>query len=315
MTDRTAPSVEILLATCNSADYLAALLDSLVAQSWTDFRLVVSDDCSTDATLAILEAAVPRFARAPEIIRRDRPSGSASANFATLLARSGADYVFLADHDDVWLPDKVAAGVARLQAAEARLGRDTPVLVHCDLRVVDGALGEIAPSYWRFKSITPAFGQRLPTALMHATVTGCAAAMNRALVRLVGSPPPQAVMHDWWINLVAAAFGAVEVDPEPRILYRVHGRNVSRPARVSPLSMLMRRAKALGVRDMLRRRVVQAQALLDRFGEDLPPEARRTAENFAGLARAGFLGRRLRVLRGGHFFPEWWRNLAVLAMA
>jgi hypothetical protein len=247
-------------------------------------------------------------------MRRAAPSGSAAANFASLLAEAEADYLFLVDHDDVWLPDKVAAGVARLQALEARRGRETPLLTHCDLRVVDGALGEIAPSYWRFKSIAPEYGHRLETALMHASVTGCATAINRALARRAGAPPETAVMHDWWLNLVAAAFGVVDHDPTPHILYRIHGRNESRPAKVSLPAMLARKAKVFGVREALRRRVAQAEAFRDRFAAELDPESRRVVENFAGLAQAGFFARRVRLIRGGHFFPEWWRNAAALAL-
>lgn len=302
--------VEVLLATRDSAAYLRPLLDSLVAQSHDDFTLVVGDDVSRDETPAIIEEMAPRFRRAPVVRRRDRPSGSASANFSALLADCDADYALLADHDDVWAPDKIERALERIRAVEARVGADVPVLVHGDLKVVDAALNPIAASYWRFKSISPGHGVRLNTALMHATVTGCTAAMNRALLRRLKPTPPEAIMHDWWINLTAAAFGAVDYDPELRILYRVHGANVSQPRRVSALAMLSRLDKATGARRAIRRRVEQAQAFLDAYGPELPPAARDVVENFAGIGAAGPLGRRLRLWRGGHFFPKPWRNVA-----
>lgn len=308
-----APRVDVLLATYNSAAYLAPMLESLAAQSWRDFRLVVSDDGSTDATEALIDAHRSAFANPVLFRRRVDPTGGAAGNFSSLLAACDADIAFLADHDDVWAPDKVEKAVARLQAEAQTAGADAPILLHGDLRVIDAEGREIAPSYWRFKSIRPDYGARLNTALMHATVTGCTAALNRALLDRLRATPPDAIMHDWWINLVAVVFGRVIWDPEPRILYRVHGRNASRPTRVTPRGMLSRFDRIADLRRTLGRRFDQAEALLAAYDDALPPRARAVLEDFVALRRLGPLRRRWRWLRGGYFFPQTWRNAAIMA--
>ncbi len=308
-----ADRVEVLLATRNSADYLGELLDSLAAQSHDDFHLVVSDDVSSDGTPELVEARAGAFRNPVQVIRRERPSGSASANFAALMAASTADYVFLADHDDIWLPEKIAAGLAQLKAAEARVGRDTPILGHSDLGVIDAAGARTAPSYWAFKQIKPEAGQRLNTALMAATVTGCALYANRALIARSLPLPEGAIMHDWWMNLVAVALGEVVFDPEPRILYRIHGRNASRPREVSASASFRQLDRVKRMRLNLYRRIAQGQALLEAHGPALAPAERARLASFAGIPGKNAVARRWRIVRGGFFWPGVWRNLVGLA--
>ena len=309
MADR--PRIEVLLATYNSARFLRPMLQSLARQTERNFHLIVSDDRSSDDTVAILESMRDAFANPIEIRRREIPSGSAMANFAGLLEAATGDYVLLADHDDMWHADHVARAVARLRDLEARHGPATPILTHCDLRIINGAGHETGDTLWHLKSIDPAYGTRLNTALLNATVTGCASAMNRALVAQAGRVPTEAIMHDWWLNLVAAAFGVVDADPEPSVFYRIHGNNVSNPTRVSVTAMARRRAMVQVLRDKMARRLRQGQAFDRRFGESLSPAQQRILHDFTAIDGARFMRRRLLCLRGGFRFPDMWRTAAL----
>lgn len=308
-----AETVEVLLATYNSANYIEPMLESLIAQERRDFSLVVSDDLSRDDTRAIVARLAPRLPGGVRWIERETRSGGASANFSSLIQNATADYAFLADHDDVWLPGKIARGVARMRAIEAEVGADTPILLHGDLRVVDANLRTIAPSLWAFKAIDPAYGTRLNSALMHASVTGCTVVMNRALRNRLTPIPKEAIMHDWWLNLVAVAFGRVAYDPEPQILYRVHGANVSQPRRITLLSALTQWDKIRRGRARVRQRIDQGAALLRVYGEALPPEARAALTALASIPEQGFLERRATMLKGRFMVPGLWRNVVNLA--
>jgi len=57
-------------------------------------------------------------------------------------------------------------------------------------------------------------------------VTGCTALLNRALLQKALPIPSEALMHDWWLALVASAFGQIALVEEPGVLYRQHGSNV-----------------------------------------------------------------------------------------
>lgn len=307
--------VEVLLATRNSARYLGDMLDSLARQTFDDFHLVVSDDASRDETVAMVQARAGAFRHAPRIVRHEAPSGSAMANFAHLLELSAGDYVMLADHDDVWFPDRVEAGLRLVRGAEARYGREVPILAHTDLRGI-GAHGDtLFESYWSFKQIRPEAGARLPSALMHATVTGCAASLNRALVERALPIPKNAIMHDWWLNLVAVAFGETVWDQEPHVSYRVHGSNVSRPRRVGIWAALSQLDRVRASRGNIRRRFAQGRSLYERFGDQLPASAHDTMKSFVDLQGVPAPARQLAMVKGGFLWPGVWRNLVQLPFA
>ena len=101
----TSPTVAVVMCTYNGEKYLRQQLDSILAQSYPIQELIVQDDCSTDATLAILqeyEAKVP-FMR---VIENTHNLGF-NLNFKTACMRATADLIAISDQDDVWMPEKI----------------------------------------------------------------------------------------------------------------------------------------------------------------------------------------------------------------
>jgi glycosyltransferase involved in cell wall biosynthesis len=216
--------ITVLMATYNGQRFLAEQLDSLLAQTRLPDRIVIQDDQSTDATPAILD----RYQRAhPGLIeRRLNPvnSGGSAANFMSAMTGLRDDYLMLCDQDDVWLPDKIASSYALIRQMEQRWGTACPCLMHTDLQVVGEDLRPISAS---FKADTFANYDRttLRDQIIQNTATGCTVMYNRALAELITEVPRDMVMHDWWISLIAAAFGQIDhLDTAP-ILYRQHGAN------------------------------------------------------------------------------------------
>lgn len=304
-------SLDLLLATYNSEKYLAELLESLLEQTHKDFVLLVSDDGSSDRTLKILEEFAPRFRHRPRIVSPDKRQGSASANFNHLLAQSTADYVMLVDHDDIWHQEKVARGLTAVEAAEAKLGKDTPALCHGDLEVVDAAGTKVRGSFWQMRQIDPRCSRRLKRSLIHASVVGCTTTLNRALVEAVLPIPEEAVMHDWWITLVASATGTVTFETAPQISYRIHGNNVSNPHEASAAKALMKGGRRAVMKQKVAIRARQAAVLAERL-EATHPSAAALAKAFAEIPGKGFIERRWTLLRHRFLFPGVWRNLAML---
>lgn len=115
------PSVLILLATYNGAQWLDEQLQSFADQRDVTVRVVVSDDQSTDETLEILKAW---SARLDIIVLPDagRRFGNANRNFMRLVRDTplgGTDYVCFSDQDDIWSPDKLERATRCLQAEQA----------------------------------------------------------------------------------------------------------------------------------------------------------------------------------------------------
>jgi rhamnosyltransferase len=219
--------VYIVLATRNAGPFLAEQLASIQAQSHRAWRLLVRDDRSHDQTVETLLAAARRDPRIELLSDFDGALGI-NANFGRLLetARArGARHLLLADQDDVWHPEKIARQVAALAAAEDRLGDRVPLLVHGDLEVVDAELRTIHPSFLAFMGLKHEPRRPLATLCAQNFVTGCAAAFNRALLYAALPVPTQAVCHDWWLALVAAATGQLLFDRAKLTRHRQHGRN------------------------------------------------------------------------------------------
>lgn len=223
---RLPSKIVIALATYNGAAHLAEQVRSLQAQDFGDWQLLARDDGSVDGTrdlLAQLASEDPRITVVESTARF-----GVVRNFAELLARAeraGADYVFTCDQDDVWLPTKISRSLAAMTRLEAERGRETPLLVHSDLAVVDHALRPLYPSFLRRQGIRHEESSPLNVLLVQNFVTGCASLMNKALLRLALPFPECCIMHDWWIAQCAAAGGAIGFLAEPTILYRQHGAN------------------------------------------------------------------------------------------
>ncbi|HEY0021072.1 MAG TPA: glycosyltransferase family 2 protein [Longimicrobium sp.] len=298
-------TIDILLTVYNGVPFLGDQLRSLQAQTHQDWRLWVRDDGSTDGSWEVVLAAAREDGRILPLEGSGTRLGARSG-FAWLLEHAddgrGA-YAMFCDQDDVWLPEKVEVTLAAMRRAEAEAGASRPVLVHTDLAVVDAGLATLDPSFWHYQGIRPELNQ-LNRLLYQNTVTGCTAMINRPLRRLATPVPDAAVMHDWWLALLASAFGRVVPLPQATILYRQHGRNDTGARRKARRGAVVGKAlRALGqtgaVRRGIRSAAAQAGALLRRFESDLGPEEREVVARFAELPRCGPVKRRWRMIRMG----------------
>ena len=228
----TGARVAVLLSTHNGAEFLGAQLDSLVAQTCTDWRLHWRDDGSSDATAALMQ----RFRHGPgrgRVVVHPPGRLGVTASYLALLRAADAEFVAFADQDDVWLPDKLARGVRALGAVPPGV----PALYCARQVLVDAGLRRLGLSC----AVRRPAG--FPAALTQNIATGCTVMLNRAAARLVaGSRQPGSTLHDWWSYLVvAAAGGTLLLDETPTVLYRQHPANLVG----APRSMTRRAVAAL----------------------------------------------------------------------
>lgn len=281
MASSTTPlAVFIVLATRNGATYVAEQIESIRHQSLSDWTLLIRDDGSTDETPRL----VREMAAADRRIRLVDDGGEclgAAQNFGRLLQQAydlGAQYVFFADQDDVWLPDKLRRQLSRMQDAEAGAQGRLPQLVYSDLTVVDPQRQVVHPSFLRASRLHYRTEEPWKTLLGRSFVLGCACLINRPLMEFALPLPAAAVMHDWWVTLCAAYVGRISLLADPMILYRRHGSNTSGPAGfwdgLNPLRHSWQKRWQAGTANF-RQSLAQAQALHERLLQrqtDLAPE-------------------------------------------
>lgn len=216
----------ILLSTYNGERFLAEQIESILAQTHTDWTLLIRDDGSSDATRDIIQeycAKDPRIIFNNDSLGNLGSCGSFSALMSLAVPRD-EPYVFFCDQDDVWLPEKLKLTLDELRMLEERWP-STPCLVHTDLHVVDESLNTIHPSFLKHEGLRRNPSEPIKTLLINNYVTGCTVGMNRALLEIATPVPPDAFMHDWWSALCAAAMGHIGFVDQATILYRQHGRN------------------------------------------------------------------------------------------
>jgi len=216
--------ISILLAAYNGEMYIAELIESLLKQTFKDFKLYIRDDKSIDGTYAILEKYAAKYPEFIFIEQNDINTGGSQFNFMQLMIDHRNDYLMLCDQDDIWLPEKIAKSFSRIKEMEQEYGASTPLLVHTDLKVTDKRLNVIRSSYkkmanlgYNFKALNNLVAMNMPT--------GCTIMYNRALADLINVMPDFMVMHDWWISITAAAFGKIGSVEEQLVLYRQHSDN------------------------------------------------------------------------------------------
>src|SRR5579885_1878648 len=107
---RSMPRVSVVMPVHNGARYLAEALESVFAQTFRDFEVIVVDDGSTDETPAILRGYGDRLA----VISREQGGACAARNLGA--ERTAAPYVAFLDHDDRWYPRKLEQQTAVLDA-------------------------------------------------------------------------------------------------------------------------------------------------------------------------------------------------------
>jgi rhamnosyltransferase len=217
------PTVWIALGSCQGTAFLDEQLASLRAQTHADWRLLIRDDASTDGSPALLRRFAASEPRA-ELIEDQRGQLGPAANFGLLLEAAcarGAEWVALADQDDVWEPDKLERELACAAAASGA----GPLLVHSDLELVDTELRPLHPSFMRYAGLRHPARAALPTLLVQNFVTGCTCLADRALLEVALPVPARAVMHDWWLALCAAATGRLRCAPGTTVRYRQHAHN------------------------------------------------------------------------------------------
>lgn len=296
----------VLLATHNGALFLENLLDSVMSQT-IQATIFVRDDGSDDDTPEILSS------RADQLTLLDDRLGNVGIveNFNILAKATGTSYLAFADQDDIWEVDKLAAQMDLMLRMENEFGQDMPILIHSDLAVCDSCLRLVDSSLWRFQRLNPDV-QSLSRLLVQNNVTGCTMIINKPLKDLAFPVPQTAVMHDWWLALVASAFGKIGYVARPLVRYRQHNANQLGAVR-SDLKGVLKRLNIVSPQSSLRAAQRQAHAFCDYFAarQDIG-NALKLADVYATIRTKPYARRLLSLYKYGFWKQDLMRNIGLV---
>jgi hypothetical protein len=139
----TYPLVSVCLPNLNTLPFLPERINSILAQTYRHWELVVSDNYSEDGAWPFFEALA---ARDPRVVIEQTPREGMYANWNRCISRARGEFVYIATSDDTMAPDCLEKLVGALSA------RPDCDLAHCRLRVIDEK-GNDRPDWWSIGSI------------------------------------------------------------------------------------------------------------------------------------------------------------------
>ena len=210
-------SVAVIMPTYNGELYLQEQVTSILNQSFRDFSLHIVDDRSTDQTAQIVSSLAEIDKRIVFQQNQDRKGVINSVNDA--LSSIDSDIYFLADQDDIWLPEKMAKQIKAMQPYDV-------VMSFTNLSLVDEQGDLMGIDFWSSQEIDEQEANQAEIIAIRTMVTGCTMAFKKRLLEIALPIPDQATMHDHWLSFFATKIGRIIPISEELVLYRQHSENV-----------------------------------------------------------------------------------------
>lgn len=232
------PHVAVLMCSFNGEQFLEEQLDSIYKQDYKNWTLYVSDDGSKDSTLNILKSYQKKWGNQKLIIRRGPQKGFCQ-NFLQIIndPKIKADFYFLSDQDDVWMPHKLNHGLeklSKLNPLKPNLYCARTTYVSSDAKKILGH-SDLFLKPLSFKN-----------ALIQSIAGGNTMAFNNHLKKIAQKyPKADVVSHDWWLYILNELVGGQTFyDTESTIFYRQHnkslvGANTGLAAKLRRFKMLL----------------------------------------------------------------------------
>jgi glycosyltransferase involved in cell wall biosynthesis len=220
MAHKKSPSVAILMCTYNGEAFLAEQLDSIQNQGYKNWTLYVNDDGSIDKTIEILKTYQKKWGAKKLHIRRGPQKGFCQ-NFLKIInnPKIKADFYFLCDQDDIWMPHKISHTLKKI----AKLDATKPCLYCARTTYVASDAKKILGQSDLFLK-PPSF----KNALIQSIAGGNTMTFNNHLKKIAQKyPKVDVVSHDWWLYILNELVGGQTFyDAESTIFYRQHSKSL-----------------------------------------------------------------------------------------
>lgn len=208
--------VSVAMVSYNGEKYLKEQIESVLQQLGEEDELVISDDGSADRTIEMIR----EYQKDDSRIRLLKgPGRGIKKNVEHVLKHTRGAYIFLADQDDIWMPDKVEQVLKTFQE------KNVMVVIH-DAKVFEGEEREriVMDSFFAFRGS----GAGVFKNMIKNSYIGCCMAFRRELLEVVIPIPSQIEMHDQWIGILGDYIAGKSCFlPKALLFYRRHGDNNS----------------------------------------------------------------------------------------
>ena len=222
------PDISVAMCTYNGAEYIVEQLESMAAQTLLPAEIVVSDDGSTDGTIALLKQTWERLtSRFPDLgkvkltVLVNKTSLGVTANFEQAIAATTKKFIFLADQDDLWFPNRLEVETSKLAAGAGFVFGDAQLINESGVPLGHSLFEALALKSSEREGIV---SRPVDVLIKRNIVTGATAAFTRTVFEKA-APFSAGWVHDEWLAMVAALAGEQFAVTESLIGYRQHSAN------------------------------------------------------------------------------------------
>ena len=212
--------ISIAMATYNGEKFIREQLDSILAQTITDWELIVCDDVSTDFTIAILEEYAKKDRRIQ--IHKNKVNLGFKRNFEKAISLCSGDYIALCDQDDIWYSNHLEVLYNQIGNHSLSIGNSDIVDVnnqYLNKRMSDTDGIHFIPEDTRLLLFREFFYAN--------PFPGASMLLRADFARKCIPIPPQVRYHDTWISTCACMADGLIYTYTPVTRYRQHRKNVT----------------------------------------------------------------------------------------
>jgi glycosyltransferase involved in cell wall biosynthesis len=212
--------ISVCMATKNGERFVLEQIESILLQLGQHDELIISDDCSTDNTVKLITALYDKRIK----LHQNANEKGVIKNFETGLSMCKGDFIFLADQDDVWLPDKLKVMMRYLDRFD---------LVVSDCAVADDYMNLQRKSFFALNGSRKGFLKNI----LKNSYMGCCMGFRKKVLERAVPFPKDIPMHDYWIGLIAELHYSVKFIQEVLVHHRRHETNTSTNGKPSSNSL------------------------------------------------------------------------------
>lgn len=205
------PLVSVAMATYNGASFISQQLDSIVAQTYPNLEIIITDDASCDGTMAILKDFQVKY-HFIQIFSNPVNLGI-TATFEHSIKNCRGEFIAISDQDDIWELNKIEVLLNAMENED---------VVYADSELIDRngiSLNKFASSLINLKSHFSG-----GPFLMGIGLPGHSMLMQGDFAKFI-LPIPKIIMYDKWIGFCAASNNGIKYIDLPMVKYRLHETN------------------------------------------------------------------------------------------
>ena len=217
--------ISVVMATYNGAQYISEQLDSIISQSVMPDEIIISDDCSKDDTLKIIEEYRNKTEIPIKLFMNDVNLGYVK-NFKSVISKARGDYIFLCDQDDIWVKDKIKKTISEMKLHHAEIACTGVTLIDGEGRFITDLNVYKSNPIMGYQNWTGCVKKISFNRLVWGNFSpGCTYCFTKSVKLVFDRLKNTEMPHDFQLLLIGANHGNAIFIDIPLSEYRLHASN------------------------------------------------------------------------------------------